>query len=91
MRLVVICDIKRVPVGYDLLGPKAATNATALFSDLKRQMRLQDHLAKTTPASCDASRNACSRSPSRCSSTPSPDAPNAHSPATTDDEPSSSL
>lgn len=111
MRLVVICDIKGVPVGYDLVGPKtgqerdsalhlAAAHAGAilfadggfwgreldasmdlidvtlitpdkhrlgqrpasetakarirlviesLFSNLKRQMRLQDHLAKTTP------------------------------------------
>jgi Transposase DDE domain len=111
MRLVVICDIKGVPVGYDLVGPKtgqeresAFTLATAhpgsllfadggfwgreydqtmalidvhlvtpdkhqlgkrppseiakarirlviesVFSNLKRQMRLDDHLAKTTP------------------------------------------
>ena len=111
MRLVVIADIKGVPVGYDLVGPKtgqeresAFTLATAhpgsllfadggfwgaaydqtmqliditlitpdkhrlghrppseiakarirlviesLFSNLKRQMRLDDHLAKTTP------------------------------------------
>ena|ERR1700730_2690750 len=111
MRLVVICDIKGVPVGYDLTGPKtgderesAFTLATAhpgsllfadggfwgheydqtmqlidvalitpdkhqlghrppseiakarirlviesVFSNLKRQMRLDDHLAKTTP------------------------------------------
>lgn len=111
MRLVVICDIKGVPVGYDLTGPKTGqeressfTLAQAhpgsvlfadggfwgheydqtmaliditlitpdkhqlgkrppseiakarirlviesLFSNLKRQMRLDDHLAKTTP------------------------------------------
>ncbi len=111
MRLVVICDIKGVPVGYDLVGPKtgderqsalhlAAAHHGALlfadggfwgrelgasmnhidvtlitptkhrpgqrppsevakarirlviesvFSNLKRQMRLEDHLAKTTP------------------------------------------
>jgi hypothetical protein len=111
MRLVVICDIKGVPVGYDLVGPKTGDEresawrlATAhpgslmfadggfwgteyhqtmelidvhlitpnkhklghrppseiakarirlviesLFSNLKRQMRLDDHLAKTTP------------------------------------------
>ena len=111
MRLVVICDIKGVPVGYDLVGPKtgderdsalhlAGAHAGAilfadggfwgrelnasldlidvtlitpdkhrlgqrppseiakarirlviesLFSNLKRQMRLEDHLAKTTP------------------------------------------
>lgn len=111
MRLVVICDIKGVPVGYDLVGPKTGQerdsalhlagahpgailfadggfwgrelNASmdlinitlitpdkhrlgqrppseiaktrirlvieSLFSNLKRQMRLEDHLAKTTP------------------------------------------
>lgn len=111
MRLVVICDIKGVPVGYDLVGPKtgqergsaldlAAAHPGAIlfadggfwgreldasmdlievtlitpakhrlghrppteiakarirliiesvFSNLKRQMRLEDHLAKTTP------------------------------------------
>ena len=111
MRLVMICDIKGVPVGYDLVGPKTGQeresawqlahahpgsllfadggfwgteyNETmrlidialitpnkhklgqrppseiakarirlvieSLFSNLKRQMRLDDHLAKTTP------------------------------------------
>lgn len=111
MRLVVICDLKGVPVGYDLVGPKtgqerdsalhlAAAHPGAIlfadggfwgrelhdsldlvgvtlitpdkhrlgqrpaseiakarirlaiesvFSNLKRQMRLEDHLAKTTP------------------------------------------
>ena len=111
MRLVVIADIKGVPVGYDLVGPKtgqereSACNLAqahrgsllfadggfwgaeydqtmqliditlitpdkhqlghrppaeiakarirlvieSLFSNLKRQMRLEDHLAKTTP------------------------------------------
>jgi hypothetical protein len=111
MRLVVICDIKGVPVGYDLVGPKTGQerdsalhlagahpgatlfadggfwgrelNASldligvtlitpdkhrlgqrppseiakarirlvieSVFSNLKRQMRLEEHLAKTTP------------------------------------------
>jgi hypothetical protein len=111
MRLVVICDIKGVPVGYDLVGPKTGEERESawrlasahpgslmfadggfwgaeysqtmelidvhlitpnkhklgqrppseiakarirlviesLFSNLKRQMRLDDHLAKTTP------------------------------------------
>lgn len=111
MRLVVICDIKGVPVGYDLVGPKTGQERDSalhlasahpgaivfadggfwgrelhdsmnlidvtlitpdkhrlghrppsevakarirlviesVFSNLKRQMRLQDHLAKTTP------------------------------------------
>lgn len=111
LRLIVICDIKGVPVGYDLVGPKtgqerdgalrlAAAHPGAIlfadggfwgrelnasmelidvtlitpdkhrlgqrppsetakarirlviesvFSNLKRQMRLEDHLAKTTP------------------------------------------
>ena len=111
MRLVVICDIKGVPVGYDLVGPKTGQERDSalhlagahrgailfadggfwgreldvsmslidvtlitpdkhrlghrpgseiakarirlviesVFSNLKRQMRLEDHLAKTTP------------------------------------------
>jgi hypothetical protein len=110
MRLVIICDRKGVPVGYDLVGPKTGDERTcalelapahpgtwfadggfwgreytasmqlvgvtlitpdkhrlgqrppseitkarirlvieSVFATLKRQMRLQDHLAKTTP------------------------------------------
>lgn len=33
----------------------------SVFSNLKRQMRMEDHLAKTLPASSSASLNACSR------------------------------
>lgn len=110
MRLVMICDVKGVPVGYDLVGPKTGDERAcalelapahpgvwfadggfwgceydssmrlvgvtlitpdkhrlgqrppaeiakarirlvieSVFSTLKRQMRLEDHLAKTTP------------------------------------------
>ena len=72
MRLVLICDARGVPVGYDLAGPKTGVQLVtpdkrrlgkrppaeiakarirlvieSVFSNLKRQMRLEAHLAKT--------------------------------------------
>jgi Transposase DDE domain len=154
MCLVVICDRKGVPVGYDLVGPKTGQEresafrlATAhpdsllfadggfwgaeydstmeligiqlitpdkhklgerppseiakarirliiesVFSNLKRQMRLEDHLAKTSPGLWrSASLSGCSHSHSASTSTSSPDAHHAPSPPMTDAEPTSSL
>jgi hypothetical protein len=52
----------------------------SVFSTLKRQMRIETHLAKTPPGS-----------PLPCSSTPSPAAHPEHSPPTTAAKPTSSL
>ena len=55
----------------------------SVFSNLREQMQLERHLAKSHEAWLSGSRSACSRSPSASCSTPSAAAPHAHSPPTT--------
>lgn len=59
----------------------------SVFATLKRQMRMEEHLAKRSPGSRNASPNDSSHSPSACSSTPSSGAHHEHSPPTTADNP----
>ena len=61
------------------------------IANLKGQMRLERHLAKTPAGSRSGSRNASSRSPSACSSTPSPADHAAASSPMTAAKPTSSL
>jgi hypothetical protein len=63
----------------------------SMIANLKGQMRLEQHLAKTPAVSRNASRNACSRLPSTSCSTPSPDDQQERSPPTTDAKPTSGL
>jgi DDE family transposase len=63
----------------------------SVISNLKRQMRLEDHLAKTSPGSRSGSPSAYSRSRSASSATSSSDAPHGRSSHMTGAEPTSGL
>ena len=99
-RTIGLIDVELVTPERHRLGerpPVEVVKATirlvieSVFSNLKRQMRLEEHLAKTPGGSSKGSLNAYSPSPSACSSTPSSIAPYARSSHLTGAKPTSGL